>query len=227
MRDPERTYYHLKRLHSLTGIVPIGLFLFEHFFTNSFSVQGAEAFNRAAETLGHIPYVLLVELGGILLPILFHMVLGVIIATQSKPNNRAYGYAANWQYLAQRATGVFLVAFITYHVATTRFSPQVLGGDSDLFALMVNHLRSPGVFAFYVLGVLAASYHLGNGLFGFAIHWGLATGARAQRVMARVGFAVFLVFALVGINSLFGFLDRPLRLFDRPAAIEIHVEAQP
>ncbi len=225
MRFSRQTSYNLKRLHSLSGIVPIGIFLLEHFYTNSFAVQGARAYNEASQALATIPYVVLVELLGIALPILFHLVLGIVIAFQAQANVRQFPYARNWQYLSQRVTGVFLVAFITYHVYTTRLSPVVLSGGTDLYGLMADHLRQPGILAFYVLGVLAASYHLGNGLFGFAIHWGLAAGARAQRAAARLGFAVFLVLALVGVNSLLGFLDRPVRLFDRPAADSAGVQA--
>jgi len=33
----------LRRLHSLSGIFPIGAFLVEHFFSNAFAVNGANA----------------------------------------------------------------------------------------------------------------------------------------------------------------------------------------
>jgi succinate dehydrogenase / fumarate reductase cytochrome b subunit len=220
----DRTYYHLKRLHSLSGVVPIGVFLLEHFYTNSFAVRGPAAYNRVADELASIPYVLVVEVLGIFVPILFHLVLGVMIAAQAKPDLRRFGFAANWQYVLQRASGILLAAFITFHVATTRFSPEVLRGDSDLFGLMVRHLENPAVLAFYVLGVIAASYHFGNGLYGFAIHWGLATGHRAQRMAARLGTAVFLVLALVGLNSLLGFFGRSAKFFERPATHDVQVE---
>ncbi|OGF13166.1 MAG: hypothetical protein A2W00_13895 [Candidatus Eisenbacteria bacterium RBG_16_71_46] len=215
MTISDRTYYTLKRLHSLTGVVPIGLFLLEHFFTNSLAVHGAAAYNRASEDLASLPYVQLLEIFGIGVPILFHMVLGIVIATTGQANAGRHGYARNWMYLLQRVSGLVLVAYIIYHVWSTRLSAEVLRGDTDLFGLMANQLQHPAVFAFYVLGVLAASYHFGNGLFGFAIHWGIATGATAQRRAARLGLAVFLVLSLVGINSLLSFVGRPLRLFER------------
>ncbi|MBI5710613.1 MAG: succinate dehydrogenase [Candidatus Eisenbacteria bacterium] len=215
MTVSDRTYFTLRRLHSLSGVVPVGVFLLEHFFTNSFAVQGPDAFNRAAEHLAEIPYVVLIEVFGIGLPILFHMVLGLVIVTTGQANAAKYRYQNNWMYLLQRVSGLFLVAYILYHVWTTRLSPEVMRGETDLFGMMSDDLRSPGLFAFYVLGVIAASYHFGNGLFGFAIHWGLATGRRAQRNVARLGLAVFLVLSLVGINSLLAFVHRPVRLFER------------
>ena len=225
MRVSDSTYYTLRRLHSLTGVVPVGLFLLEHLFTNSFALQGPAKFNQAADAIGSIPYVILVELMVIGVPILFHMVLGVIIATTMQANLGRHGYPRNWAYLLQRISGLFLIAYIVYHVWSTRLSPEVLQGDHDLFALMHRHLANPGIMAFYVLGVIAAAYHLGNGLFGFAIHWGIATGKRAQTLVARFAFAVFLVLALVGVNSLLAFEGHGVRWFHKTAeTTAVHVE---
>lgn len=215
MRISDSTYDTLRRLHSLSGVVPVGAFLLEHLYTNSFALQGAARFNHAAAELAGIPYVTLVELGAIALPILFHMTLGVMIATTMQANTWRHGTPRNAAYVLQRVTGLFLVVYIVYHVWATRFSPEVLSGDGDLFALMQRHLRNPGILAFYIAGVVAAAYHFGNGLFGFAIHWGIATGARAQRRAAWFGFAVFVVLALVGVNSLLAFVGHDLNWFQR------------
>jgi succinate dehydrogenase / fumarate reductase cytochrome b subunit len=221
MRISRRTTYMLKRLHSLTGVVPVGLFLLWHLFANSYAMHGPEAFNGIAGLLAGLPYVQLIELFGIAVPILIHMVLGVVIITTGQPNVGRYRHPTNWAYLLQRLSGIVLVAYIIYHTWTTRLSPQVLAGDQDLFTLMTSRLASPWMFAFYVLGVVSAAWHFGNGLFGFAIHWGLATGLRAQRAVARVGYALFVILSLVGINSLLAFRHHPVRTFERvPAAAE-------
>ena len=65
MKVSDRTYFVLKRLHSLTGVVPVGLFLLEHFFTNAHSLQGAAAFDKAAADLARLPFVVLLEAFGI------------------------------------------------------------------------------------------------------------------------------------------------------------------
>jgi len=215
MRVSDSTHYTLRRLHSLTGVVPIGVFLLEHFYTNSFAIQGPGAFNRAAADIAHIPYVILIEIFGIGVPLLFHMVLGLLISTTAQANAGRHGFARNWMYLLQRVTGVVLVVYIVFHVWSTRFSPEVLRGETDLFGVMSRHLANPGILAFYVVGVLSAAFHFGNGLFGFAIHWGLATDARAQKRAARLAFAVFVILALVGLNALLAFVNRPVRWFDR------------
>jgi len=204
MKVSDRTYFVLRRLHSLTGVVPIGLFLLEHFYTNSRALQGGAAFDQAATDLARIPYVTLVEAFGIWIPILFHMVVGIFISATGQSNVWHEGYPRNWQYLLQRASGIVLVFFILFHTWMTRFDPEYLSSPSP-YAFMHEQLGHPGVFAFYVVGILSACWHLGNGLFGFSIHWGLATGREAQRRVARLSMAVFVVLALVGLNALLAF----------------------
>ena len=45
------TTFYIRRLHSLCGIVPVGLFLLEHIFTNSMVLGGPAPFNAAVEHL--------------------------------------------------------------------------------------------------------------------------------------------------------------------------------
>ena len=37
-----------RRLHSLLGVIPIGLFLVQHLVVNHFATEGEESFNNAA-----------------------------------------------------------------------------------------------------------------------------------------------------------------------------------
>ena len=219
MKISDRAYFTLKRLHSLTGVLPVGVFLVEHLFTNSRSLQGPESFDRAAMELAQLPFVVVIEALGIWLPILFHMVLGILIATTAQSNAGKHGYARNWQYTLQRASGILLVFYILYHTWALRFAGDYLTSASA-YAYVNEHLANPGVMAFYVLGTVAACYHFGNGLFGFAIHWGLVTGHRAQRMASRFGLAVFLALSLLGLASLFGFRGLRLDVFQKPHSNE-------
>jgi succinate dehydrogenase / fumarate reductase cytochrome b subunit len=107
--------------------------------------------------------------------------------------------------------------FIVFHTWATRFSSEYLNSVSA-FEYMREHLSHPGVFAFYAVGIAAACFHFGNGLFGFAIHWGLVTGVKAQRQVARLGLVAGLVLTLVGFNALLGFLGAGVNLFQKPHA---------
>jgi hypothetical protein len=74
-----------------------------------------------------------------------------------------------------------------------------------------HHLRRHGpghgqsfYVAFYIIGVTAASFHLGNGLWNFACKWGIAVTVRSQRVAAYFGGAVGIALTFVGICIVIG-----------------------
>jgi len=73
------TRYLLRKLHSFTGILPVGAFLAEHFWSNSAALVSAEKYNTVSQELQTIPFRLIVEWGAILLPMLFHGGYGVYI----------------------------------------------------------------------------------------------------------------------------------------------------
>ncbi|MEO5988447.1 MAG: succinate dehydrogenase [Candidatus Eisenbacteria bacterium] len=219
MKVSDQQYFTLKRLHSLTGVVPVGLFLLEHFFTNAKALQGPAAFDKAAAELAGLPFVVVLEALGIWLPILFHMVVGILIATTSQANLGKHGYARNWQYTLQRVTGLILVVYILFHTWQTRFSGEYLNSVSA-YQYVNQLLAGAGWFMFYLLGIISACYHFGNGLFGFAIHWGLVTGRNAQRVAARIGLLVFVGLAIVGVLTLLGFRGLRLDFLQKPHSAE-------
>lgn len=135
----ERNYFVLRRLHSLTGVVPIGVFLIAHLTTNSsvawgkFALRGEHPeltslsdggvayFQKEVTWLNNeIPHLLLIELvlwGSIF----FHSALGVVYALSGKSNTTRYAYQDNWRYTLQRWTGYLGIFFIFYHVATLRW----------------------------------------------------------------------------------------------------------
>jgi succinate dehydrogenase / fumarate reductase cytochrome b subunit len=219
MELSDRTYFTLKRLHSLTGVVPVGLFLLEHLYTNAQSLQGAAAFDQAAADLARLPFVVLLEAFGIWLPLLFHMVVGIFISTTAQANVGKHGYARNWHYTLQRGTGILLLFYLLFHTWALRFDPHYLHSASP-YQYVNHHLAEPAVLAFYIVGTVAACYHFGNGLFGFAIHWGLVTGRQAQRNMGRVGLAVFVALSLLGVAALLGFRGLRLDFLQKPHGTE-------
>src|SRR5687768_3677937 len=111
----------LRKLHQLTGIVPLGMFFFVHMFTNSAAMNGKENFNKHVKDIHDIPYLLFIEIFGIFLPLLFHSVYGIFISAEARPNVLNYGYGRNWFYILQRATGIFLFFFLLFHILNFRF----------------------------------------------------------------------------------------------------------
>ncbi|MEM1071257.1 MAG: hypothetical protein AAGB48_02600 [Planctomycetota bacterium] len=139
----ERHHFLLRRLHSLTGIVPIGVFLIAHLVTNSSLLWGSFALRGKHDGMSlqeggaayfwhevvwintQIPHLLLIEitLWG---SILFHSVLGFYYAKTGKSNTDRYAYQGNRRYKWQRISGYVGILFILYHVLTLRFGASAL-----------------------------------------------------------------------------------------------------
>lgn len=199
-----RNYYFVKRLHSLLGIVPLSVFLLEHLMVNSLSTVGSREFNAAAGVLASIPYLIAVELGLIIIPLLLHGLLGLWIVYQGSVETRV-PYLRNWLYLLQRGTGVIVFIFVLYHLYATRFQ-HLLHPEQDLYALMAGYVANPLLFAFYLVGVACASFHLGNGLFNFTYKWGIAVSESAQTWAMVIGLLIGVLFFAIGLGALLGFV---------------------
>jgi succinate dehydrogenase / fumarate reductase cytochrome b subunit len=203
----------LRKLHQLSGIVPLGIFLLEHFYTNSKALSGAADFNNAVKDLQSIPYILFVEIGGIFIPLIYHAVYGLVITIEARPNNLAYPYPRNWFYLVQRVTGVILFFFITFHVLNFRFGliPNLnrisVAHQPDMaFNIVSGEFQIVPIFIVYMIGITATVWHLANGIWLFMVDWGITIGERAQRLTgyACIAFGIFLL--LVGINAAVAFI---------------------
>ena len=195
--------YFSRKVHSLLGVIPIGLFLIVHLTVNYYIVDGVESYNKAAEFMESLPYLYFLEVALIALPMLFHGVYGVYYAFLGSINSNRYSYARNWMYLFQRFTGVFLVIFISWHVWETRLAK--LRGVEVNAEMMQNIVDNPLMLLFYIVGILSATFHFANGLWSFAITWGITQSPRSQRFMSYVSGAVFLALSFVGIRSILTF----------------------
>jgi succinate dehydrogenase / fumarate reductase cytochrome b subunit len=203
----------LRKLHQLTGIMPLGFFLLEHFYTNSKALNGAASFNTAVIDLQAIPYILLIEIGGIFIPLIYHAVYGMVITVEMRPNNLHYPYARNWFYTIQRLTGFILFFFITFHVLNFRFglipglnTVSVAHHPEQSFDIVSREFRMIPIFIVYVIGITATVWHLANGIWLFLVDWGITIGERAQKIAgyACLGFGILLL--AVGINAAVAFI---------------------
>ena len=203
----------LRKLHQLTGILPLGIFLLEHFYTNSKALTGPGDFNDAVKDLQSIPYILFVEIGGIFIPLLYHAIYGLVITMEARPNNLAYPYARNWFYTIQRITGVILFFFITFHVLNFRFglvpglnTQSVAHHVDEAFNIVQREFRMIPIFIIYMIGITATVWHLANGLWLFLVDWGITIGERAQRLTGYACIAFGVLLLLVGINAAVAFI---------------------
>jgi succinate dehydrogenase / fumarate reductase cytochrome b subunit len=198
-------HFWLRRLHSLSGIVPIGGFLAFHLVENFAATKGAEEYNRISHALQTVPFAVFLEIFVIALPILFHGVYGLFVTSTAQPNGIAVPYVRNAMYFLQRLTGVVVFAFLLFHYWTTRLVQLHDHESLDLFRQVQAAVGNPWIYAFYVAGILSAVFHLANGIWSFSIVWGITVSPAAQRRMAYVSAVVFVVLSVVGIRSISAF----------------------
>lgn len=206
---PLDRHFAVRKLHSLLGIVPIGVFLCFHLFENSLSVKGGEYFTEhVVHKIGNMPYVQLMEIFFIALPILFHAIYGLVIWYQGRSNVLKYGYFRNWMYWLQRISGVVAFAFIIIHVWGTRL--QVLVNDAvtkdNLFAHLAGQIDNPLLLAWYIIGILAAVIHFSNGIWLALITWGITIGPRSQKIASWVCAIIGLILLVLSAQALRGFI---------------------
>ena len=198
--------FYWRRLHSLLGVIPVGLFVVQHLIINHFATRGEEAFNNASNFMGSLPFVIFLEFAVIYIPILFHGILGVYIAFTANNNPVTMSYFRNWMFMIQRVTGVLLLAFIAWHVWETRIQKAFFGAEVN-FEMMENILSSPITLVLYIIGVLSATFHLSNGLWSFLVRWGITQSPSSQRISSWVMAGFFVVISFIGLRAIFAFVS--------------------
>ncbi|MFP3123767.1 succinate dehydrogenase cytochrome b558 subunit [Ectobacillus funiculus] len=195
--------FFYRRLHSLLGVIPVGIFLMQHLVVNHFATKGPEAFNKASHFMENLPFRYVLETFIIFLPILFHAIYGFYIAFTAKHNVRQYGYFRNYLFMLQRISGIVTFAFIAWHVWETRVQ-AALGAEVN-YDMMANILDNPAMLAFYIIGILSTIFHFTNGLWTFAISWGLTVTPRSQKISTYVTLGLFIILSFVGIRAILAF----------------------
>src|SRR6202158_4015439 len=104
--------YLLRKLHSLSGLIPVGAFLAEHFWSNSAALVSPERYDQVSRELQTIPFRLFVEWVAIFLPMLFHGGYGIYIWLKGQSNISQYSWVKNWLYTMQRYTGFIAFALL-------------------------------------------------------------------------------------------------------------------
>jgi len=189
----------LRRLHSLTGFLFLGVFLVFHIYTNSYGLNGPVEYNEQIKHLRAMPYLHIIE-WAIFLPLIYHSMYGLYIWYTSENNFPQYNYARNLVYTAQRFTGIVVLIFVAYHIFDQRLLPH------PSYHTVKQSLGNPVLFFLYFIGVGAAAYHLMMGLWSVGVKWGVTTGDRAQRVMIVIIGLLAAGFVLLSLRTLAGFM---------------------
>ena len=212
----------LRRLHSLAGLIPVGLYMCVHLATNASIMNGVESFQNAVYQIHSLGNALVVvEWVFIFLPLLFHALYGIVLAFSGQVNVSRYNYGSNWRYVMQRATGLIAFVYIFGHVAhyhgwfhfgpwlkmmhgmgLAQFHPYNAASTAAK-ALQANILWQ----AFYLIGISACVFHFANGLWTMGITWGVWTTPKAQIRANYVVSAIGVLVWVIGMSAFAGFVS--------------------
>ncbi|MBM4000705.1 MAG: succinate dehydrogenase [Planctomycetes bacterium] len=214
-----RHEFLLRRLHSLSGLVPVGAYMVIHLLANASIWNGPATYQSAVHQIHSLGRALIVvEWVFIFLPILFHGLYGLVIIRESQPNSGAYPLVGNIRYTLQRATGMIALLFIVWHVFHmhgwfhgeawrelidpwgAQFAPY---NAASTAAEAVQ--QSTLVTLLYAVGITACVFHLANGVWTIGITWGVWTTPGAQRRANYVAGAIGLGVLAVGLAAWAGF----------------------
>jgi succinate dehydrogenase/fumarate reductase cytochrome b subunit (b558 family) len=202
-----RRPFLMRKLHSLTGVLPVGAFMTFHLWTNAKALGGQEPFDAAVRDITHTPYLPILEWGSILLPLLFHAGYGVVLATDAKYNVTKYKTTRNWAFTLQRVTGLLAFAFICFHLYEY-WGKKLMGklAPEQFYPALCANMSAtvkgvPVVGLLYVLGIAACAFHFANGLWGFCFSWGVTVSRRSQQMAATVFGLLGLAIFLLGANT--------------------------
>jgi succinate dehydrogenase / fumarate reductase cytochrome b subunit len=208
LRAGEGHSFLLRRLHSLSGIVPIGAFLIEHILSNFEALKGPAAYAHQVEFLNSLPLVRVLEWVFIFLPIAYHALYGVYIWWRGKANVVYYPWAGNWMYVLQRWTGLIAFVYIGQHVWRQRFSgvdlPEHPGASFHKVQMELHH---PWMLAFYVVAMIATCWHFAYGIWLFCAKWGITPGERSRRWLGYAVAVFGVVLTVMGLASIYAFVS--------------------
>jgi len=186
--------------------MPVGLFLVFHLSLNFTAIGGEEAYNNATGMMELVPHWLLLVMEWVIIyiPLMFHAFYGVYIAFTATHNTKRFSTFRNWMFALQRFTGIFLVIFIAWHIFQTRVQ-KALGAEVD-FNMMAEIVDNPLMLAFYIVGIVSATFHLANGLWSFCVSWGITQSKKSQQIFTYVSLLVFVILSIMGVAAIVSFI---------------------
>jgi succinate dehydrogenase / fumarate reductase cytochrome b subunit len=208
LRAGQGNSFLLRKLHSLSGIVPIGAFLVEHLISNFEALKGPAAYAAQVKFLNGLPFVRVLEWAFIFLPLAYHALYGVYIWWRGKSNVVYYPWSGNWMYVMQRVTGLIALAYIIQHLWRQRFTgvslPEHPGAAFHKVQMELSH---PWMLAIYAVAMVATCWHFSYGIWLFAAKWGITPGDRSRRVSGYACTVLGVVLTTIGLASMYAFIS--------------------
>lgn len=208
-----------KLIMAVTGLSLI-TFLLVHCGINStiFFNDGGETFNAAAEFMGGNWLIRTAEVG-LMAGFIIHIADGLML-WKSNREKRPVKYAivkgeanSTWYSRSMGVLGSLVLIFLIIHLRhfwiTSRFTDEITGGHTTLFAEMKLVFANPIAVVLYVAGCLSLSYHLMHGFQSSFQTMGINHPKYTPFIKSLgFGFAIIipLIFTAMPISMYFGWI---------------------
>ncbi|HEX9603473.1 MAG TPA: succinate dehydrogenase [Myxococcales bacterium] len=192
----------LARMGSFLAFFPLGVWTANHLWSQLAAFAGPRTWEQSV-TAHSSPATAALTFTVVMVPLLWHVGWGMV--RLGKTRTSTVGNFSNLRYWLQRASALGLLAFLGAHLWLAWIQPRFVLGRPEPFADIAGqmHHHTPTLIV-YVLGTLAISYHLANGLWSFAtMGWGIAVSKSAQAWFERLALVVFVVLLAIGWASIY------------------------
>jgi succinate dehydrogenase / fumarate reductase cytochrome b subunit len=209
------------RWHRRSGTTFLGLFFVFHIISSSSALAGSEAYGRVVVSLVRSPVFPVLELL-VVVPLAIHVAWGIKLLRQRATADAVvarYGDRRLWT--LQRAASVVLLVFLAVHLWELRIQRLLFGlMPSSFFTVLSARLSwtwagVPWLALLYIVGLAAAAFHFGSGLYAASSDWQAGSDARTGRV-GKATVLLGVVLFVLGSATVIG-LATGTRLLPSPA----------
>ncbi len=176
-----------RRWFSLSGAVPLAVFLVEHILTNASALGGESSFDRVVGRLQRLAILPVIEIVFIFAPLAFHVGYGIKLTREGPPKDVEPGLPQLLHRLL-RISGFVVLAFVLVHLWHLRFQKLFFGlGGSAFYSKLTLDMSwtkwgVPWIAFGYLVGIAATTFHFAYGLITAAATW-----TRIPRRRAMIG----------------------------------------
>ena len=196
------------RLGSILAVAPLSIWVANHLFENLLLWRSREAWQQEVTGASGPVQEALISFF-VLGPLVIHTVWGLARIKRTRPNFKSWPTFENLRFLLQRVSALCVLLFVGAHLTMARIKPFFEYENHHIpLADFAAHMKTAPTFITYVLGTLAVTYHLANGIWGFAIHMGWYQGPQAQRRLRNACIAFFVVLQTAAWASIFALVTR-------------------
>ncbi len=221
----------MRRLFSLSGVLPLGVFLVIHMMANGRALVGEAAFSETLRRIHAVPGIFAIEIAVVFAPLAFHAAYGMWLIATRRTFAEPSPYPPALRSL-HRVAGVIALVYIAYHLYEYRLQMAIPGlRADDFFTALSARLSSTTVGAplramFYLVGIAATVFHFAVGLWGYMVGRGWFVSSRARR-FAAAGASVLGIGLFIAAANLVSFFATGARLIGRDTVTPLVVDPTP